>query len=199
MKTMSLYHMPSCPYCRKVRAVIDELGMTDQIELRDKIAGESEEARTYFDINFGPWDRLDELAPFLGSTPHPPGAGYYPVDMTAEEFEDWLTEHPEDEAARLSAAEVQMSLGKQADSTAQYREILALNENNLIALNNLAWYLLDSAPAEALGYAERANAVNPDSADVLDTLALAQLKNGDHRSAQRSIKLLSGTAAAAPR
>jgi hypothetical protein len=68
-------------------------------ELRDEIAGESEEVRTYFGINFGPWDRLDEMAPFLGEAPHPPGAGYYPVDMTAEEFEGWLAEHPEDEEA----------------------------------------------------------------------------------------------------
>ncbi|MFK7742825.1 MAG: glutaredoxin family protein [Planctomycetota bacterium] len=35
---MSLYHMPTCPYCVKVRDVIAELGMTDQIELRDKVA-----------------------------------------------------------------------------------------------------------------------------------------------------------------
>jgi len=38
MKKMSLYHTPSCPFCLKVRAVIEELGMTDSIELRDKIA-----------------------------------------------------------------------------------------------------------------------------------------------------------------
>jgi len=34
---MSLYHIPMCPYCLKVRAVIDELGMNDRIELRDKM------------------------------------------------------------------------------------------------------------------------------------------------------------------
>lgn len=38
MKKMSLYHMPGCPYCLKVLAVIDELGMSDSIELRDKTA-----------------------------------------------------------------------------------------------------------------------------------------------------------------
>lgn len=38
MKKMSLYHTPSCPFCVKVRDVIAELGLTDSIELRDKIA-----------------------------------------------------------------------------------------------------------------------------------------------------------------
>jgi glutathione S-transferase len=38
MKKMSLYYFPACPYCMKVRDVITELGLTDSIELRDKIA-----------------------------------------------------------------------------------------------------------------------------------------------------------------
>ena len=37
MKKMSLYHTPMCPFCLKVRDVITELGLTDSIELRDKI------------------------------------------------------------------------------------------------------------------------------------------------------------------
>jgi hypothetical protein len=44
----------------------------------------------------GPWDRIDGYAPFLGRQPHPPGAGFYPQDLTAEEFEAWLEAHPED-------------------------------------------------------------------------------------------------------
>ena len=38
MQKMSLYHIPTCPYCLKVRAAIDELGLTEKIELRDKAA-----------------------------------------------------------------------------------------------------------------------------------------------------------------
>ena len=49
---------------------------------------ESENARRYAHINYGPWDRLDGNAPFLdGVGPKPPGANFYPRDMTAEEFE----------------------------------------------------------------------------------------------------------------
>jgi peptidase M49-like protein len=44
--------------------------------------------RRYAEINYGPWDRLDNNAPFVnGVGPKPPGAAFYPRDMTKEEFE----------------------------------------------------------------------------------------------------------------
>jgi len=43
--------------------------------------------RAYAKINYGPWDRLDNNNPFVeGYGIKPPGANYYPHDMTAEEF-----------------------------------------------------------------------------------------------------------------
>ena len=40
------------------------------------------------DVNVGPWDRLDNNAPFItGVGPKPHGANFYPRDMTKEEFE----------------------------------------------------------------------------------------------------------------
>ncbi|GIW56495.1 MAG: hypothetical protein KatS3mg082_2899 [Nitrospiraceae bacterium] len=45
-------------------------------------------SRRYAEMNYGPWDRLDNNRPFvLGVGPKPPGANFYPVDMTREEFE----------------------------------------------------------------------------------------------------------------
>jgi len=45
-------------------------------------------ARRFAEINYGPWDRLDGNAPFVpGTGSKPPGAGFYPLDMTKEEFE----------------------------------------------------------------------------------------------------------------
>lgn len=42
----------------------------------------------YVEINYGPWDRLAGNAPFVeGVGPKPQGAGFYPSDMTKEEFE----------------------------------------------------------------------------------------------------------------
>jgi hypothetical protein len=44
--------------------------------------------RELVNINFGPWDRLNEDTPFIANIkPRPPGGMFYPVDMTKEEFE----------------------------------------------------------------------------------------------------------------
>jgi len=45
-------------------------------------------ARRYADINYGPWDRLRDNAPFVaGVGAKPAGANFYPHDMTAAELE----------------------------------------------------------------------------------------------------------------
>lgn len=47
-----------------------------------------DDARRFAEINYGPWDRLNNEAPFIaGYGVKPPGANFYPLDMTVEEFE----------------------------------------------------------------------------------------------------------------
>jgi hypothetical protein len=47
-----------------------------------------EDARRFAEINYGPWDRLDGNKPFLSDVESkPPGARFYPADMTRKEFE----------------------------------------------------------------------------------------------------------------
>jgi hypothetical protein len=56
---------------------------------RDSLLGSIPDpgTRRYAEINYGPWDRLDNNAPFVeGVGPKPAGAGFYPYDMTKEEF-----------------------------------------------------------------------------------------------------------------
>jgi hypothetical protein len=54
--------------------------------LLQSLAGE--DVRHYAEINYGPWDRLDNNAPFVeGVGPKPKGAGFYPRDLSKEEFE----------------------------------------------------------------------------------------------------------------
>jgi hypothetical protein len=56
--------------------------------------------KEYFDINFGSFDRLEDDKPFINpNEPKPKGANFYPEDMTKEEFEQWLQDHPEDQEA----------------------------------------------------------------------------------------------------
>lgn len=56
-----------------------------------------------FNIMFGPFDRLDHDAPFYGTAAKPAGANFYPEDMTKEEFENWIKNHPEDEKTFTSS------------------------------------------------------------------------------------------------
>jgi hypothetical protein len=47
-------------------------------------------ARRFAEINYGPWDRLNGDEPFIaGVGAKPPGANFYPRDMSKEEFEKW--------------------------------------------------------------------------------------------------------------
>jgi hypothetical protein len=58
----------------------------------------------YFMINKGPWSRLDKDEPFIEGVPHekPPQAGFYPDDMTKEEFNSWVAGLTEDERQRAT-------------------------------------------------------------------------------------------------
>jgi hypothetical protein len=55
--------------------------------LLDGLAGDPK-ARRFAEMNYGPWDRLAGNAPFVaGAGPKPPGATFYPRDMSKDEFE----------------------------------------------------------------------------------------------------------------
>ena len=59
----------------------------------------------YFWLNKGPWSDLDDHAAFVPDVParKPPGADFYPPDMTREEFEGWVK--------ALPAAEREQAMG----------------------------------------------------------------------------------------
>ena len=90
--------------------IMDEIFL-DQVyaknrEIREKlqqaVSAEDKLALEYFTIMFGPFDRLEDDKPFIGTEEKPVGANYYPEDMTKEEFEKWIKDHPEDEKAFTS-------------------------------------------------------------------------------------------------
>jgi hypothetical protein len=73
--------------------IMDDIYWTENLggnkdEFLSKI--EDPNARKYAEINYGPWDQLDNRRVFIpGYGPKPEGAGFYPTDMTKEEFEAW--------------------------------------------------------------------------------------------------------------
>jgi Flp pilus assembly protein TadD len=102
-------------------------------------------------------------------------------------LEKWLGEHRDDLPVKLELANSYLALGRRDDAAVLYMEILEHSENNIVALNNLAWYLRKSDPEQALVYAKKASSVAPDSLTVMDTLAVVLLENGDTARAERLI------------
>jgi len=82
--------------------IIDELFLrqvsTENVELRDRLQNSTNpEDSCYwelFNVMFGPWNRLAANQPFLGTKSKPLGAGYYPEDMTKEEFFEAIQKDP---------------------------------------------------------------------------------------------------------
>jgi len=55
-----------------------------------------------FTIMFGPWNRLDQDKPFINEDEKPLGAGFYPADITREEFTAHLKANPQDAESFMS-------------------------------------------------------------------------------------------------
>lgn len=88
---------------RLMDPILDRQSWAGNPALRDKLTREgtllARAQLEYFDIMRGPWDRQDHNKPFATDKPHPPGAGFYPEDLKADEFKQWLAAHPADRAA----------------------------------------------------------------------------------------------------
>lgn len=68
-----------------------------------KISKPHQLALLFFDIMRGRWDRLAQnepfIAPFGVAGKKPMGAGFYPEDMSNEEYNNWIKAHPQDKNA----------------------------------------------------------------------------------------------------
>ncbi|QFU22826.1 hypothetical protein FM038_012175 [Shewanella eurypsychrophilus] len=90
-----------------VADILDAVYLRQTFEANAEIRSSIEQAKlpnteqllSLYDLHYGPWDTLNADQAFFGDIPRPDGAGVYPVDMTKEEFNQWIVDHPEDEAA----------------------------------------------------------------------------------------------------
>jgi hypothetical protein len=71
---------------------------TDRSSLLEQ-AGDDEELKELILFNYGPYDCLNNEAPMLPFKPKFSGAGFYPQDLTREEFINYLKVHPEGETS----------------------------------------------------------------------------------------------------
>lgn len=70
--------------------IMEAIFWTQNIGPKDEFLStiDDPDARKFAKINYGPWDQLDNQRPFIeGYGPKPPGAQFYPADMTDAEFE----------------------------------------------------------------------------------------------------------------
>jgi putative PEP-CTERM system TPR-repeat lipoprotein len=100
---------------------------------------------------------------------------------------DWLDRHPDADAAAMALAALYGRAGRAGDAAAVLRPLANKAPGNAVVLNNLAWYLRESAPKEALALAEKASAAAPDNPAVLETHATVLALNGNYDKALRVI------------
>ena len=90
---------------------------------------EDPKARRFALYNYGPWDRLAADQPFIESYgPRPPGARFYPEDMTKAEFEAWQQEGKDEQYSLVRRDEAgQLMLVPYSEAfEAQINEIASL-------------------------------------------------------------------------
>ncbi len=113
-------------------------------------------------------------------------------DAFARKF---IADNPRDAQMRILMADRAMRMRDFPRASEQYQALLAVDSNNVVALNNLAWIGGQTGDAKALSYAERAARLAPQNASVLETLGSLLVKQGD---AARSVDVLSQARTLAP-
>jgi putative PEP-CTERM system TPR-repeat lipoprotein len=91
---------------------------------------------------------------------------------------DWLRDQPKDVAVRGYLAERALAEKRLADAAQLFRAMDEIAPNNPLILNNLAWTAGQLKDPKALDYAERALALAPDNAAILDTAGMIQIEQG---------------------
>lgn len=108
---------------------------------------------------------------------------------------DWMKSHPKDVTLPLVLAEQDQQQKNYASAADGYKRVLDVDPDNAVALNNLAWVLVEQGKPEGVEYAERAHRIAPFNPNVLDTLGWALARTGQ---AKRGAELLKMAAAIAP-
>ena len=110
-----------------------------------------------------------------------------PQDMDRLTLE-WRQSAPNSVPALLARGDWLLSSGSEDAAAEHYQRILDLQSNHIVALNNLAWLLRERDSRKALELAERASALAPDNAAVLDTYAWLLHLSGDQARAREIIE-----------
>jgi predicted Zn-dependent protease len=84
---------------------------------------------------------------------------------------EWTRAHPSDASFPFFMAIQAIADRQYAEAEGELRQVLRVDQDNVMALNNLAWVMSAQKKPQALEYAERANLLAPDRPLLMDTLA----------------------------
>ncbi len=96
-----------------------------------------------------------------------------------ELLQDWLDRHPDDMVVKRTLAGEYARLDRLDEAVSLNEELLALQPNDPVVLNNLAWLYQKTGNPDALEYAERAYALAPNQANAIDTLGWILVQRGE--------------------
>lgn len=90
VKSLTVKEQQMLPLLIEIAQIMDDLFWEQTLGNKQAFLDSIKDPATkrFAEINYGPWDRLDENKPFIaGIGEKPAGANFYPVDMTKDEFE----------------------------------------------------------------------------------------------------------------
>jgi putative PEP-CTERM system TPR-repeat lipoprotein len=109
------------------------------------------------------------------------------LEKAVERQTRWLAEHPQDVEVRVNLAGHLVQAEQVSEALGQYEQALAIKPGHIVALNNLAWYSLETDPQRAIELAGRALEARPESLETAHTLASAQVRAEAWRDAQLTL------------
>ncbi|MFQ5534850.1 MAG: XrtA/PEP-CTERM system TPR-repeat protein PrsT [Sphingomonadales bacterium] len=94
-------------------------------------------------------------------------------------LEDWLEQHPDDQATKVVLANGYIKGGYLAKAISLYEKLLSSAPENSVVLNNLAWLYFETGRAGAIELAGLAYKLAPESTSVLDTYGWILVRSGE--------------------
>jgi cellulose synthase operon protein C len=106
----------------------------------------------------------------------------------AEKFAtNWLKEQPKDITFRMYMGDLATAQKNYAQGVSHYQSALAIQPNNPLILNNLAWTTGQMKSPKALEYAAKANQLSPNQPAFMDTWAMLLAEKGE---TEKAVELL---------
>jgi Flp pilus assembly protein TadD len=111
-------------------------------------------------------------------------------EEAGKSLNETVESHPFNLQAQLLMGAVQENRKNFAEAVGHYRKALELDGRSMMALNNLAYILMENAnqPEEGFKFAQRAGEVAPDNPVVQDTLGWAFYRKGMYVDAVRYLE-----------